>query len=115
MATKHKTTRSKRLRKKLFMDEFTVYGFEVSAQMKSLGLDDFEKFVDDFIDMIEAQDLIVGGSGDENDGFNGVVAAAKRYGSATEENRKSVQEWLLNRAECKNVLVGELVDLNEIF
>lgn len=115
MSIEQTTQRNRRLRKKLFVGEFTVYVFEVTLQLKEMSLESFEQFVDEFIDVIEDNHLILGGSGDGTRQFRGIVASEKRYASATEEDRKTIEAWLKKQPQCDVATVGELVDMNDVF
>ena len=115
MSIEQTSQRNRRLRKKLCVGEFTVYVFEVSLQLKEMSLEAFEQFVDEFIDVIEANHLILGGSGDGTCQFRGIVASEKRYASATEEDRQTIEAWLEKQPQCEAVTVGALVDMNEVF
>lgn len=100
------TNRSRRLRKKLCVDEFQELGFELNLEFAE-GLDD--EAVDAFLDafLTEAMDAngldYVGG-----DDF-GLVCLAKR-GSVTEEQRAIVKAWLKARSEVTKVEVSPLLD-----
>lgn len=65
--------RSKRLRKKLYVNEFAVYCFEFTANCSKQ--DDSETFIDDFLCLIESRGLIVGGAG-ELEHFEGFIVSA---------------------------------------
>jgi uncharacterized protein YggL (DUF469 family) len=102
-------TRSLRLRKKLHLDEFTEYGFDVRFQLKTAPKEEeVETFLEVFLlNAIEKNGLVYGGSfGHVYDGF---VALEKR-GSATEAHRIAVQTWLESNAEVTKVEVGPLVN-----
>lgn len=100
------TNRSRRLRKKLCVDEFQELGFELNLGFKE-GLDDdaIDAFLDAFL--IEAMDAngldYVGG-----DDY-GLVCLANR-GSVTEEQRATVEAWLNARDELTSVEVSPLLD-----
>ena len=100
------TNRSRRLRKKLCVDEFQEFGFELNLAFKE-DLDD--EAVDAFLDafLSEAMDAngldYVGG-----DDF-GLVCKAER-GSVTEEQRATVEAWLKGRSEVTKVEVSPLLD-----
>lgn len=98
--------RSRRLRKKLHLDEFQQLGFEVSITLKpNLGIDDLDRFLDEFIlDAIEENDLAFGGGTDY-----GFITTWKR-GSASEAHRTIVENWLNQRQEVVSVTLGPLVD-----
>lgn len=100
------TNRSRRLRKKLCVDEFQEVGFELLLDYRE-DLDGaaFEAFFEAFLaQAIEANGLIFVGC----DEF-GMVCLAKR-GSVTAEQRAAVEAWLKGRSELAGAKVGELVD-----
>ena len=100
------TNRSRRLRKKLCVDEFQELGFELNLEFKE-DLDDqaIDAFLDAFLD--EAMDAngldYVGG-----DDF-GLVCLAKR-GSVGEEQRSAVEAWLKTRPELTKIELSPLLD-----
>ena len=96
------TNRSRRLRKKLCVDEFQELGFELNLEFKE-DLDD--EAVDAFLtEAMDANGLdYVGG-----DDF-GLVCKAER-GSVTEEQRAAVEAWLKGRSEVTQVTVSPLLD-----
>ncbi|GAB6387168.1 YggL 50S ribosome-binding family protein [Stutzerimonas marianensis] len=101
------TNRSRRLRKKLCVDEFQELGFEVTLSYQE-GLD--SKAVDAFLerflkDAIEANGL--GYVGGEDYGF---VCLATR-GSVSEEQRNQVESWLKGRSELAEFNVSPLMDV----
>jgi uncharacterized protein YggL (DUF469 family) len=100
------TNRSRRLRKKLCVDEFQELGFELNLDFKE-DLDDqaIDAFLDAFLtEAMDANGLdYVGG-----DDF-GLVCLAKR-GSVSEEQRAIVEAWLKGRSELTKVEVSPLMD-----
>ncbi|MFK3796963.1 MULTISPECIES: YggL family protein [unclassified Pseudomonas] len=100
------TNRSRRLRKKLCVDEFQELGFELNLEFKE-GLDDqaIDGFLDAFLtDAMDANGLDYVGGDDY-----GLVCLAER-GSVTEEQRATVEAWLKGRSEVTKVEVGPLID-----
>jgi len=96
------TNRSRRLRKKLCVDEFQELGFELSFQYKERSS---EAFMQRFArDAIEADDMVYGGC-DEY----GFVCLAHR-GSVTEEQRARVDAWLKQQAELASYTISPLMD-----
>lgn len=100
------TNRSRRLRKKLCVDEFQELGFELNLEFKEdLSDEAIDAFLDAFLD--EAMDAngldYVGG-----DDF-GLVCLAKR-GSVSEEQRATVEVWLKGRSELTNIELSPLLD-----
>lgn len=87
------------------MGEFQEFGFIYGTKLnKPLTEDEESKLLDDFIAVIESNNLALGGGV-----ANGFVTTFKR-GSVTESQRKAIKEWLEARAEFVSVTVSELVD-----
>jgi uncharacterized protein YggL (DUF469 family) len=100
------TNRSRRLRKKLCVDEFQELGFELNLDFKEdLADEQIDEFLDSFLTQaMDANGLdYVGG-----DDF-GLVCLANR-GSVTEEQRAIVEAWLKGRSELTRVEVSPLLD-----
>ncbi|AUY32940.1 DUF469 domain-containing protein [Pseudomonas soli] len=100
------TNRSRRLRKKLCVDEFQELGFELNLGFKEdLSDEAIDAFLDAFLaDAMDANGLdYVGG-----DDF-GLVCSVKR-GSVSEEQRAAVEAWLKGRSELTNIEVSPLLD-----
>lgn len=101
------TNRSRRLRKKLCVDEFQELGFELNLNFKEdLSEEAIDAFLDAFLsEAMEANGLAyVGG-----DDF-GLVCLAKR-GSVSEEQRAAVESWLKARSELTELTVSPLLDV----
>ncbi len=100
------TNRSRRLRKKLCVDEFQEIGFELNLSYPDdLSDEAVEAFLDQFIAMIASHGL--GYVGGDDYGF---VCLGKR-GSVTAEQRATVEAWLKARSELSNVEVSPLMDV----
>lgn len=100
------TNRSRRLRKKLCVDEFQELGFELNLDFKE-DLDDaaVDAFLDAFLtEAMDANGLDYVGGEDF-----GLVCKAER-GSVTEEQRAVVEAWLKGRSEVTKVEVSPLLD-----
>ena len=98
--------RSRRLRKKLCVDEFQEAGFEVQINYPENAEDSAvaEFFAEFIVDVIEANNMAFIGGEDY-----GIVCLARR-GSVTAEQRSMVEQWLRARPEVTSVDVGQLVD-----
>lgn len=103
--TPPRRTRVRRLRKKLFVDEFQVLGFELKLQrQENESADADTAFWNDFLrEAIESPGLTYGGA---DDGF--VVPKSRR--SATEADRHWVAAWLQSRTDVEHFNVGPLID-----
>ena len=88
------TNRSRRLRKKLCVDEFQELGFELNLNFK-----------EDLSDAMNANGLGYVGGDDY-----GLVCLAKR-GSVSEEQRAAVEAWLKGRSELVDFSVSPLLDV----
>ncbi|PKM04656.1 MAG: hypothetical protein CVV16_03800 [Gammaproteobacteria bacterium HGW-Gammaproteobacteria-6] len=100
------TNRSRRLRKKLCVDEFQELGFELKLDLKEgLSVEEIDSFLDQFIlQALEANGLNYVGGEDF-----GLVCLGGR-GSVSEEQRAAVESWLKGRSELSKVDVSPLVD-----
>ncbi|AKJ42422.1 YggL family protein [Pragia fontium] len=101
--------RSRRLRKKLHLDEFQEIGFTVNWNFtQDTDIDTIDAFVNRFIkEVIEPNGLGFGGSGYID--WEGIVCLQK-IGSCTEEHRKIVADWLTQNG-MENVETSELYDI----
>lgn len=102
-------TRSRRLRKKLHLDEFAILGFEFTCKITADDNGSYDPFFDDFSEVVTTRDLYINLDGDENY-FVGFVTSAERYGNATEEDRSAVEAALTAHAMVSDVKVDRLVD-----
>jgi uncharacterized protein YggL (DUF469 family) len=100
------TNRSRRLRKKLCVDEFQELGFELNLEFKEdLADEAIDAFLDAFLDeAMDANGLDYVGGDDY-----GLVCLANR-GSVSEEQRATVEAWLKARPELTKVEVSPLLD-----
>ena len=101
--------RNRRLRKKLYVDEFQILGFEFSCNLDLKTDDDFDRFLDEFLELVEQRNLCTA-SGGGNDAFSGLIMSDDRYGSATKEDQLAIETWLKSKSFVSNVKIGELVD-----
>lgn len=99
--------RSRRLRKKLFVDEFQELGFTVKYNYAdNLTDEQIDTFIVDFVlNVVEAN-----GMGYLYDYDCDRICSAKR-GSVTEEQRKLVADWLSARTDITDLEISELVDI----
>ncbi|GLP98104.1 50S ribosome-binding protein YggL [Paraferrimonas sedimenticola] len=100
--------RSRRLRKKLRVDEFQELGFDVQWQFaESTSEDDIDARVDGFIEeVIDARGLGFHGGGHLE--WQGLIATQK-LGKCTEEDRQAVEAYW--KANAESVEVSVLYDL----
>ncbi len=100
----------RRLRKKFHVGEFQELGFEIFANLKSdLSEMEFDKFYDEFIDVIEENKLLFGGGGGLQD-LKGFITSAKKNASPTVENREQIKIWFGKRDKVIDYRFGDFVD-----
>jgi uncharacterized protein YggL (DUF469 family) len=100
------TNRSRRLRKKLCVDEFQELGFELNLSFKE---DLTEEAIDAFLDAFLTEAMDANGLDYVGGDDYGLVCLAER-GSVTEEQRAIVEAWLKGRSEVIKVEVSPLMD-----
>lgn len=96
----------KRLRKKLRLWEFQEMGFYVSYDLAIPGGNEDEEleFLDRLIEVVEANQLEIGGA------MDGFFACCDSRRSATDADRETLRRWLEQQPEVSNVRVSKLVD-----
>jgi uncharacterized protein YggL (DUF469 family) len=103
--------KSRRLRKKLYLDEFAMLGFEFSCALNAKNSEDFDSLLSQLVVCVEARELSMAGGGDTKL-FSAVICSDHRYASATEEDRDAIKAWLDTQEAITNITVGKLVDVN---
>ena len=101
------TNRSRRLRKKLCVDEFQELGFELNLNFKE---DLTDEAVDDFLDQFLRDAMEANGLGYVGGDDYGLVCLAKR-GSVSEAQRAQVEAWLKGRNELIDFSASPLLDV----
>ena len=100
------TNRSRRLRKKLCVDEFQELGFELNLDFKE---DLSDEAIDAFLDAFLAEAMDANGLDYVGGDDFGLVCLANR-GSVSEEQRAAVEAWLKGRNELTKIEVSPLLD-----
>ncbi|WP_185232561.1 YggL 50S ribosome-binding family protein [Teredinibacter franksiae] len=101
--------RSRRLRKKLYLDEFAILGFEFTCKIVEVSEQEYDAFFNALADQMEERDLFLSIDG-QNNHFEGFVTSGERYGSASEDDRKAIEKTLTASTIVSDVVVGPLVD-----
>jgi uncharacterized protein YggL (DUF469 family) len=101
--------RSRRLRKKLHIEEFQELGFSVAWRFpEGTSEQDVDRAVDDFInEVIEPNGLAYDGSGYL--AWEGLICT-QQIGKCTEEHRTLVRQWLEAR-KLEEVRLSDLFDV----
>ncbi|MBW8184417.1 YggL family protein [Shewanella nanhaiensis] len=102
-------TRSRRLRKKLRVDEFQEFGFDINWTFNdSVSEEQIDNLVDQFIDeVIEPRKLGFHGGGHKE--WEGIIAT-QELGKCTEEDRAAVSDFWKGK-EVSDLVVSELYDI----
>lgn len=103
--------KSRRLRKKLYLDEFAVKGVELDCQLNCKEESELATIMDDFFVYLDTLNLGIGGGGDLTS-FEGFISSHKRYGSVTESDITNISAWLKDQSIVASFTIGELVDAN---
>lgn len=104
-----KTLKNRRLRKKLYLEEFAILGFEFSCKLASASEAEYEQFFTSVAELVESQNLYIT-LDDNSECFEGSVTSAERYGNATEEDRAALETLLKANSLVSEIKVGALVD-----
>ena len=99
--------RSRRLRKKLYVGEFAIMGFEFTCKVDIDSDTQFEEFLEAFADVAEDKNLLISLDNDDEQ-FEGFVTSHDRYGSATEEDKAAIEAVLLAHSIVSDVEVSNV-------
>lgn len=98
----------KRLEKKKHLGEFVEWGVTVAVARRRK--EDFDDFLDDFIEQaIERNDCYFGGGGKE-DRLEGVIELG-RTSDSPEKKLKKVISWLEAREDVEKYVTGKIIDV----
>ncbi|PKG80860.1 hypothetical protein CXF85_22410 [Colwellia sp. 75C3] len=103
--------KSRRLRKKLYLDEFATMGVELDCNLNCKEESELEIIMNDFYAYTGTLNLCIGGGGDLSS-FAGFISSQERYGSVTEADISSISTWLKEQSIISEFNIGELVDAN---
>lgn len=101
--------RSKRLRKKLYVDEFAIVGFEFTGKFNTDAAAELDAFFDGLLTLIGERNLSIGG-GSSSEFFEAYVSSGERYGNTSEEDRAAVEAWLKGQSVIDEVTVEPMSD-----
>lgn len=109
MTDQQTVARSRRLRKKLHLDEFAILGFEFTCKITADTDGSYDTFFADLKGLVDTRNLFINFDGDDGQ-FIGFVTSAERYGNATEDDRKALEDTFNTHAKVSDVKVDRLVD-----
>ena len=102
--------RSRRLRKKLYVGEFAILGFDFTCKINIDSDAEYETFLEAFADVADSRNLFIS-LDNEEEMFEGFVTSHDRYGSATDEDRAAIDAILTEQSIVSDVVVSKLVDV----
>ena len=114
MQTSSLKNKSKRVQKKLYLGDYAILGFEISAKFTQEDETEVDSFFDSFIEFTESLNLCLG-VGYSTSSFNGFITSIERYKSPSEDDRIAVEKWLSSQSNISDISVGSLVDANYFF
>ncbi len=109
MNTARIDNKNKRMRKKLYLGEFAIKGFEMTCNIDIQDSEEYDTFIDALLAVVESNNLLLGGGGEAV--FDAFVCSDQRYGSVSEEDRLKIEAWLTAQPKVSDVAVGPLVDV----
>jgi uncharacterized protein YggL (DUF469 family) len=102
-------TRNRRLQKKMYLGEWAILGFEFSFKLAEASDEQYELFFNSLEEVVNNKELYISLHND-SELFEGSATSAERYGSATEEDRTSIETLLNSHDMVSEVKVGSLLD-----
>ncbi len=109
MTEENTVVRSRRLRKKLHLEEFAITGFEFTCNISADEDGSYDSFFTGLKSLVDARNLFIQFDHD-NDQFIGFVTSAARYGNVTEDDKSALATAFDTQANISDVNIGELVD-----
>ena len=100
---------NRRLRKKQYLGEFAVIGFEFSCSIAEMDETKVDDFFSDLLSFLESNNMLFSGGGTK-DNFGGYITSQQRYGSLTDADRETLKTWLSSVAGVADVHLDELSD-----
>lgn len=104
------SSKKRRLRKKLYLQEFAILGFKLNIDINSAAAMNSQSFFDDLIALLNERKLFLN-IGDCHGRFNGFISSAARYGSATKQDLDAIKSLLDCQALVASYQLGELRDV----
>lgn len=104
------SSKKRRLRKKLYLQEFAILGFKLNIDINPAEAVDSEPFFDQLVALLNERNLFLN-IGDCNSSCNGFVSSAARYGSATNQDIDAIKALLDSQALVTSYQLGDLRDV----
>jgi uncharacterized protein len=113
MQTRTLKNKSKRVQKKLYLGDFAMLGFEISAKFANEDESEIDTLIDDLMEFTETKNMGFGG-GYTIKSVDGFISSSVLYNSPSEDDRLALEKWLRKQANLTDVEVGNFIDANYI-
>ena len=100
---------NRRLRKKLYLGQFAIIGFEFSCSIDEMDETKVNNFFSELLSFLESNNMLFDGGGTK-DNFGGYITSKLRYGSLTEADSETLKTWLSSNAGVKDIHLADLSD-----
>ena len=100
---------NRRLRKKLYLGEFAIIGFEFSCSIDEMDESKVNDFFSELLSFLESNNMLFSGGGTK-DNFGGYITSQQRYGSLTDADSEALKTWLSSNAGVTDVQLEDLSD-----
>ena len=100
---------NRRIRKKLYLGEFAIMGFEFSCSIDEMDESKVNAFFSELLSFLESNDMLFSGGGTK-DNFGGYITSQQRYGSLTAADSDKLKTWLSGNAGITDIQLEDLSD-----
>ena len=100
---------NRRLRKKLYLGEFAILGFEFSCSIDEMDETKVNDFFSELLSFLESNNMLFSGGGTK-DNFGGYITSQLRYGSLNDADREALKTWLSSNAGVTDIHLEDLTD-----
>ncbi len=100
---------NRRLRKKLYLGEFAITGFEFSCSIDGVDENKVNDFFSELLSFLQSNNMLFSGGGTK-DNFGGYITSQLRYGSLTGADSETLKTWLSGYAGVTDIHLEDLSD-----
>ncbi len=100
---------NRRIRKKLYLGEFAIMGFEFSCSIDEMDETKVNDFFSELLSFLESNNMLFSGGGTK-DNFGGYITSQLRYGSLTAADSETLNTWLSSNSGVTDIHLEDLSD-----
>lgn len=100
---------NRRLRKKLYLGEFAIIGFEFSCSIDDMDENKVNDFFSELLTFLQSNNMLFSGGGTK-DNFGGYITSQQRYGSLTDTDSEALKTWLSGYKGVADIQIEDLSD-----